>query len=44
MQGSHVILKADKEVNDDILVKVAEIAAKHSKAKMSSRRLSHRQS
>ena len=36
VQGSHVILKADKEVNDDILVKVAEIAAKHSKAKMSS--------
>lgn len=36
VQGSHVILKADKEVNDDILVKAAEIAAKHSKAKMSS--------
>ena len=36
VQGSHVILKADKEVNDDILVKVAEIAAKHSKVKMSS--------
>lgn len=36
VQGSHVILKADKEVNDDIFVKVAEIAAKHSKAKMSS--------
>ena len=36
VQGSHVILKADKEVNDDILVKVAEIAAKHSKAEMSS--------
>ena len=36
VQGSHVILKADKEVNDDILVKSAEIAAKHSKAKMSS--------
>ena len=36
VQGSHVILKVDKEVNDDILVKVAEIAAKHSKAKMSS--------
>ena len=36
VQGSHVILKADKEVNDDILVKVAEIASKHSKDKMSS--------
>ena len=36
VQGSHVILKADKEVNDDILVKAAEIASKHSKAKMSS--------
>ena len=36
VQGSHVILKADKEVNDDLLVKAAEIAAKHSKAKMSS--------
>ena len=34
--GSHVILKAEKEVTDDILVKCAEIAAKHSKAKLSS--------
>ena len=34
--GSHVILKTDKPVSDDILVKCAEIAAKHSKAKMSS--------
>ena len=36
IHGSHVILKADKPVNDDILVKCAEIAAKHSKAKNSS--------
>lgn len=34
--GSHVILKVDKPINDDILVKCAEIAAKHSKAKYSS--------
>ena len=34
--GSHVILKTDKTVTDDILVKCAEIAAKHSKAKFSS--------
>lgn len=34
--GSHVILKTDKMVTDDILVKCAEIAAKHSKAKFSS--------
>ena len=34
--GSHVILKTDKPVSDDILVKCAEIAAKHSKAKFSS--------
>lgn len=31
-----MILKAEKEVNDDILVKCAEIAAKHSKAMFSS--------
>ena len=31
-----MILKAEKEVTDDILVKCAEIAAKHSKAKLSS--------
>ena len=34
--GSHVILKVDKIVTDDILVKCAEIAAKHSKANLSS--------
>ena len=31
-----MILKAEKEVTDDILVKCAEIAAKHSKAMFSS--------
>ena len=36
IHGSHVILKADKPINDDILVKCAEIAVKHSKAKNSS--------
>lgn len=36
IHGSHVILKVDKPINDDILVKCAEIAAKHSKAKLSS--------
>ena len=36
IHGSHVILKTDKPINDDILVKSAEIAAKHSKAKHSS--------
>ena len=36
IHGSHVILKADKPVDDNILVKCAEIAAKHSKAKFSS--------
>jgi len=36
IHGSHVILKVDKPINDDILVKCAEIAAKHSKAKNSS--------
>lgn len=36
IHGSHVILKADKPINDDILVKCAELAAKHSKANLSS--------
>lgn len=36
IHGSHVILKVDKPVNDDILVKCAELAAQHSKAKNSS--------
>ncbi|MBQ2836482.1 MAG: NFACT family protein [Clostridia bacterium] len=36
VHGSHVILKVDRPINDDILVKCAEIAAKHSKAKNSS--------
>ena len=36
IHGSHVILKADKPIDDYILVKCAEIAAKHSKAKDSS--------
>ena len=37
IHGSHVILKTDnKTVDDDILVKCSEIAAKHSKAKNSS--------
>ncbi len=36
IQGSHVILKSNKNINDDILVKCAEIAAEHSKAKFSS--------
>ena len=36
IHGSHVILKVDKPINDEILVKCAEIAAKHSKAKLSS--------
>lgn len=37
IHGSHVILKVDKPINNnDILVKCAEIAAKHSKAKLSS--------
>ena len=34
--GSHVTLKKDKPINDDILVKCAQIAVKHSKAKLSS--------
>ena len=36
IHGSHVILKTEGKVSDDILVKCAEIAAKHSKAKESS--------
>ena len=36
IHGSHVILKVDKPINDDILVKCAEIAARYSKAKHSS--------
>lgn len=36
IHGSHVILKVDKPINDDILVKCAELAAKHSKANLSS--------
>lgn len=36
IHGSHVILKADKPINDNILVKCAEIATKHSKAQHSS--------
>lgn len=37
IHGSHVILKVDnKPVDDEILIKCAEIAARHSKAKQSS--------
>ena len=36
IHGSHVILKAEGNITDDVLVKCAEIAAKHSKAKDSS--------
>ena len=36
IQGSHVILKTDKLPDEDLLVKCAQIAAKHSKANMSS--------
>ena len=36
IHGSHVILKADKPITDEILVKCAQIAAKHSKAAISS--------
>mgnify|MGYP001631273323 CR=1 FL=1 len=36
IHGSHVILKNDKPLNDDILIKCAQIAAKHSKASQSS--------
>ena len=36
IQGSHIILKTDKLPDEDLLVKCAQIAAKHSKANMSS--------
>ena len=36
IHGSHVILKVDKPIDDDILVRCAKIAAQHSKAKHSS--------
>lgn len=36
IHGSHVILKADKPINDTILVKCAKIAVQHSKARNSS--------
>lgn len=36
IHGSHVILKANDSITDDILVKCAQIAAKHSKANNSS--------
>lgn len=36
IQGSHVILKNNSEINYDILIKCAQIAAKHSKASQSS--------
>ncbi len=36
IHGSHVILKTDKIVDEDLLVKCAQIAAKHSKASISS--------
>lgn len=36
IHGSHVILKSDKPVDNNILIKCATIAAKHSKAKASS--------
>lgn len=36
IHGSHVILKVDKPIYDDILVKCAQIAAKHSKGSLSS--------
>lgn len=36
IHGSHVILKTSQPINDNILVKCAEIAAQHSKAKNSS--------
>ena len=36
IHGSHVILKADKPITDEILIKCAQIAAKHSKAAISS--------
>lgn len=34
--GSHVILEFDKPINNDILIKCAQLAAKHSKASLSS--------
>ena len=36
IHGSHVILRAGNNVSNEVLVKCAEIAAKHSKAKDSS--------
>ena len=36
IHGSHIILRADKPITDDILVKCAQLAAKHSKASLSS--------
>ena len=36
IHGSHVILKTSQPVNDEILIKCAQIAAKHSKAHNSS--------
>lgn len=36
IQGSHVILRADKTISEEVLIKCAEIAARHSKAKDSS--------
>jgi len=36
IHGSHVVLKNDKTINDDILVKCAKLAAKHSKSNLSS--------
>ena len=36
VHGSHVILKVDKPITDDILVKCAQLAVKHSKAFASS--------
>jgi predicted ribosome quality control (RQC) complex YloA/Tae2 family protein len=36
IHGSHVILKADNSINEDILIKCAQIAAQHSKAHLSS--------
>ena len=36
IHGSHVILKASQPINDEILIKCAQIAAKHSKARNSS--------
>ncbi len=36
IHGSHVILKANNSINNEILIKCAQIAAKHSKASISS--------